>query len=120
MLLRSAQYRREITAAVARRSGLRLNLPIDPARAVTTLPALDGEEMETQREALTLLQEHRAALRPEGYLIAWNLLAAPLIRPDAEARHDDAAEAEDPSALSPPRPWFRNPWARRGHAAAAE
>ena len=120
MLLWSAQYRRDITATVARCSGLRLNLPIDPARTVTTPPALDGEETEAQRAALTLLQEHRTTLRPDGYMMAWNLLAAPLIRPNAEAQHDDATEAEDPSALSPPRPWFRNPWAHRRHAAAAE
>ncbi len=118
MLLWSAQYRRDMAAAVARRSGLPLNLPIDPVRTVTTPAALDGEEAEAQRAALTLLQEHRAALRPGGYMMAWNLLAAPLVRSEAEAHHDDAAEAEDPSALSPPRPWFRNPWARRRHAAA--
>ena len=120
MLLWSAQYRREITESVARRSGLRLNLPVDPARTVTTPPALDGEETEAQQAALTLLQEHRTALHPESYMMAWNLLAAPLIRPDVEAQRDNAAEAEEPSALSPPRPWFRNPWTRHGHAAAAE
>jgi len=118
MLLWSAQYRRDMTAAVARRSGLRLNLPIDPERTVTTPPALDGEETEAQQAALTLLQEHRTALAPEGYGLAWNLLAAALIRPGAEAPRDEAAAAEEPSALSSPRSWFRNPWAHREDADA--
>ena len=118
MLLWSAQYRDEI-ATILRRSGLEFDLTIEPAHTAAAVPALGGEEAETQRTALGLLQEHRAALRPEGYLLAWNMIAAGLLRPDGTMQHTEAAEREDLTApLSPPRPLFRNPWARREGAAA--
>jgi hypothetical protein len=115
MLLWSGQYRDEIQAAVTRRSGLRMALPIDAARSAAVPPALGAEEGQAQRAALELLQQHRTALHPENYLIAWNLLAVALVQPGAPPSCDSVGEEEGP-ALLPPRPWFRNPWARNGDA----
>jgi hypothetical protein len=108
MLLWSAYYRREMTAAVAEASGLRLALPVESARRVLT-PPLGREELAIQQVALEVLEQHRTALLPSGYMLAWNMLASALAHPGAVAAHQVIGEAvEEP----PPRPGFRMPWSR--------
>ena len=58
-------------------------MPVDPARPLMPPPPLDRTEAATQRAALTLLEEHRAELRPQGYALAWEQLACGLRDPGA-------------------------------------
>jgi hypothetical protein len=114
MLTWSAYYREEVAAVVARASGLALQLVADPARRSDWTLPLEGEQEEAQQAALTLLQESRAGLRPQGYLLAWNKLAEGLLRRPAAPLAAVADAKTGWEAIWPPRPRFRNPWARHG------
>ncbi len=79
MLAWSAPARQALTETIAAASGLALHLTI-PAETQTP-PPLDEDQAAAQSDALGLLEEKRAVLPPAGYLLAWNLLAAALVRP---------------------------------------
>jgi hypothetical protein len=95
MLVWSAAYRTELAAAIACQTSLRLELDVDRAAAAATAPPLTPEEAALQREALGLLQERRGSLPPENYPLAWNLLAAGLVRP--AGRPQDRPEPRTPT-----------------------
>ncbi len=101
MLLRSAECRQDMAALFARRSGLCLALQADPSRSDIAPSALGREEQVAQRAAMELLQEHRMALRLDGYLLAWNLLAAGLAGPDPTAMHDNESSSGGPEIPAP-------------------
>lgn len=77
-LVASAACRDELAATLARRCGVRLDLPVDPARPVRPAAPLAGEAAAAQRAALALLEEAHPSLRPEAYALAHAQLAAGL------------------------------------------
>ena len=112
MLVWSQPYRTDLAATVALRSGLKLELGCDPSHTTTTPPRpLERDAAAAHRDALALLQEQRTSLRPEGYVLAWNQLAAGLVTPGelAELANEVQAAATNPAL---PRPVSRAPWVR--------
>jgi hypothetical protein len=77
-LAESPGLRNDMAAQLARCCGLRLHLPVDPARPVRPPPPLGGEEAEAQLAALTLLRTQQASLPAEAFMLAWSALAAGL------------------------------------------
>lgn len=121
MLVWSAQYRREVTAAIQHRSDLRMALQTERRPAPSPVP--DPDEGMAHRSALELLQQYRTSLRPDGYVLAWYLLAGGLVRqapplpPEHSLRPDLTSPSElslraEPDAQQAPRGWFTNPWRR--------
>lgn len=99
MLAWSAPARRALAETIAAASGLALHLTI-PAETQAP-PPLDEDQTAAQRDALGLLEEKRAVLPPAGYLLAWNLLAAALVRPAGHgAEAGDGRRAAIPGWLS--------------------
>ena len=94
----------ELAAAIACQTSLKLDLDVDRAAAAATVPSLTPEEAALQREALGLLQEHRGTLPPENYPLAWNLLAAGLVRPASKPHDRPEPLTPAPTRLPSPGP----------------
>ena len=77
-LLESRCLRDAMAAELERRCGLRLHLPVDPARAARPPPPLGRAEAEAQRAALTLLRTQQASVPADAFQLAWSALAAGL------------------------------------------
>ncbi len=113
MLAWSADYRDEVAATMARASGLAPSFASPSGGVREKLPPLEPEQEAVQRAALSLLAESRAALRPQGYVLAWSQLADALVRSSLPLLAEP-----DEGEIAPawaPQPRF---WALSGRRAA--